>query len=144
MKEAIITADDIVGKEAVDPHGAVLGVVVKLHIDTRSKQITGITVDLGFLKPDLFVGIDYIHHFGVDAVLLNKVPAERFRNMRVIAVDGTEIGHVKDVVLEDSVITQLTVIPLHKKAFSKVLYHIPVSEIKEIGASVILRKEMTP
>ena len=72
--EDILTSDDILGKQALDPDGGILGTVIKLHISNKTKQMTGITIDLGFMRPDLYVGINYVKHFGIDAILLNKVP----------------------------------------------------------------------
>ena len=47
--QEITTSDDILGKEAIDPDGTILGIVTKLHIGKDDKKVTGITIDMGFM-----------------------------------------------------------------------------------------------
>ena len=35
----IITSDDVLGKETIDPDGSVLGVVTKVHIDKKTLNL---------------------------------------------------------------------------------------------------------
>ncbi|MFT4303931.1 MAG: PRC-barrel domain-containing protein [Candidatus Woesearchaeota archaeon] len=130
-----ITSDDILGKTAIAPNGAVLGVVIKMHIQKDAKIITGLTIDQGFMKPDLFVGIDYIKNFGVDTVFLSKMPFNKYIGMQVLTSEGNSIGHVKDFVIERKRISKFVV--SHK--FSKKIVYIPTNSIKEIGGSIILK-----
>ena len=132
-----ITADDILGKEAVDPDGAVLGIVMKIHIDKDEKSLVGITVDQGFMKPDLFIGIDYVKYFGVDAILLNQVPKDKFKGLNVLTADGSVLGTVKEVLMQNKKMLGLVVVK--SVAFSKREILVQVSKVKEIGASVILK-----
>lgn len=139
MKSSIITSDDILGKEAVDREGSLLGVVIKLHVDNKDKTIVGITVDQGFMKPDIFIGIDFIKYFGIDAVLINKVPEVRFRGLKVLTQDSEMIGVVDKVVMSDGKMKGIVVSPgtislLKENSF------VSAKDIKEIGVSVILRK----
>jgi sporulation protein YlmC with PRC-barrel domain len=130
MKETI-TSDDILGKEAVDSEGEILGVVVKLHIDKTSKQLVGLTIDQGFMKPDLYVGINNIKQFGVDAVLLNRAPVDKFLGLHVITSEGYKVGVVKQVIKQGNSVKVL-IIDKDKE--------IPFSSVKEIGASVVLKE----
>ncbi len=130
----MITSDDILGKEAVDSEGSILGVVIKLHID--DKTVIGITVDQGLMKPDLFIGSDHIKRFGVDAVLLNSVPSETYKGLRVITALGKELGIVKDIRKKREKVISIIVI---KTAFSREEMVIPFKSIKTIGESVILK-----
>ena len=139
MKE-IITSDDILGKEAVDPDGDILGVVVKLHIDKLKRQITGITVDQGFMKPDLFIGLDYVKYFGIDAVLLSKTPEEKFKGLDVLTIHGEHLGKVNSYRMDKNILKSLIIKSTNKNYFDSKSVHIPASEIKEIGNSVILKK----
>jgi len=127
-KKKIITSDDILGKDAVDPDGEVLGVVTKLHIDKKTKQITGITIDEGFMKPDLFVGIRHIKNFGIDSVFLSKVPTKKYIGLKVFDSEGRLIGRVKKIISKRHKVNSIEI----PKGI------IPSSDIKEIGASVIL------
>lgn len=131
-----ITSDDILGKEAVDSEGDILGVVMKLHIDKQNKLLTGITIDQGFLKPDLFVGIQYIQNFGVDTVFLNYIPHHKFKGLHVRSFDGHELGTVRDIQMDGNKLVSLTF--GHN---SKDLTQAPISQIKEIGAGVILKQQ---
>jgi len=134
VERTIITSDDILGKEAVDPEGQILGVVMKLHIDKQSKKMVGLTIDQGFMKPELFIGLNYIKNFGVDTVFLNKVPVDKFKGMEVITADGEIVGKVKTVNAESYRVKELIV----GKGIKKFL--IPASGIDKIGSSVILKK----
>ena len=88
----IITSDDILGKEALDPDGEVIGVVMKLHIDRRNKQLVGVTIDQGFLKPDLFVGLESVERFGIDALFINRIALEKYHGVAVYSAGGMKIG----------------------------------------------------
>jgi sporulation protein YlmC with PRC-barrel domain len=138
MKKTI-TSDDILGKDAVDTEGDVLGVVMKLHIDKVSKKITGITIDQGFMKPDLFIGMSYIKNFGIDAVFINRVPAAKFRGLKVITPEGKHVGIVRDVRSQRHKVSEI-IITKKRVAISKDKYVIPSSDIQEIGENVVLKK----
>jgi sporulation protein YlmC with PRC-barrel domain len=140
MKSKIITCDDILGKEVLDPHGSILGVITKVHINVNSKSVVGLTVDMGLLKPDLFVGVNYIKHFGVDAVLLNKMPAEKLTGLKVLKFDGEPIGTVKDVVKSGAKIKELVVVTNLLPVIRKEII-VPYTSIKQIGVSIILKKD---
>ncbi len=98
MDQNSITSDDILGKEAVDADGEIIGIVVKLHISKEHKNLQGITIDQGFMKPDLFIGMHYVKNFGIDAIFLNRVPPNRFKGLYVYNHLGKVLGHVKTVV----------------------------------------------
>jgi sporulation protein YlmC with PRC-barrel domain len=135
-KKSIITSDDILGKDAVDSDGTVLGVVIKLHIDKEFKRMTGITIDEGFMKPNLFIGMNYIKNFGVDSVFINKNPIEKYVGLRVLDSGGDLIGTVKSV---NSKRHRLKSIEISKGLGGKVV--ILSSDIQEIGESVILKPD---
>lgn len=137
QKTIPFTSDDILGKDAIDPEGGILGVIIKLHIDKPSKTITGITIDQGFLKPNLFIGIDYIKHFGIDTVLLNKVPTDTYYGLEVLTNSGRNIGRVQDIIFHKNKIK--TLIVTVKKPFKTIEVRISASDIVEIGANVIVK-----
>ena len=93
-----ITSDDILGKDVIDSEGDIIGVSSKMHIDNRNKQIIGLTIDQGFMKPDLYVGLEYVKTFGVDSVLLNTSPKSKIRGLNVLDNDGKKIGFVSDII----------------------------------------------
>lgn len=133
MKD-IITSDDILGKKAVDIDGDILGIVIKLHIDNIEKKIVGITVDQGFMKSDLFVGIEFIQHFGVDAVMLNRYPLDKLKGMKVFTKEGCYKGFVSKVYKEENTLKGIEC----NKRFEKPI-GISATEIEEIGNSIILK-----
>jgi len=137
-KRTIITSDDILGREAVDPEGEILGVVMKLHIDKESKKMIGITIDQGFMKPDMFIGMHYIKNFGVDAVFLNKVPTDKFRGLDVITSGGKMIGTVNKVNAKRHKVEEIIIAKPGR--FSRQMASIAASDIEEIGSSVVLKK----
>ncbi len=138
MKKEIITSDDILGKEAVDPEGSIIGTITKVHIDTSNLKVTGITVDMGLLKPDLFIGSNFIKKFGADSILLKKVPHHKYRGLRVLTEGGRLIGRVKHIIMDDGRVKNFVI------KSQKILdghYTIDYKDIKHIGESIILKKE---
>jgi sporulation protein YlmC with PRC-barrel domain len=138
MKKNIITTDDILGKEVVDAQGEVLGVIQMLHIDKSTKSIVGITVDQGFMKPDLFIGLEYIQQFGVDTVFLNTFPRDKIKGMQVLNANGKNVGVVSSINFSDSNRLKSIVV---KKGFNSSNEIISVSRIREIGYNVILKDD---
>lgn len=134
-----ITSDDILGKTAVDPNGSLLGTVVKLHIDNNNKTIQGITVDQGFMRPDLFVGIEHVRRFGIDAVLLSSIPYDRLKGKRVLSAKGVILGTVAKVVTDGPDLKTL-VLSKKTRAFKREESEVNAREVKEIGQTIILRK----
>ncbi len=136
----IITSDDILGKEALDPEGQILGVVVKLHIDRVEKRITGITIDQGFMKPDLFVGIDFVRTLGVDAILLNTIPFEKYKGLKVLNSDGSEAGFVEEAVSKNGKL-EFLLVKTSLNPLSKERKKIPAAKIQEIGDKILLKRK---
>ncbi len=136
-----ITSDDILGKEAIDPEGEFLGIVMKLHIHREKKSLVGITVDQGFMKPDLFVGLEFIERFGVDAVFLNRIPYEKYRGLKVYTHDGQLAGTVQDARESGGILVGIVVKLREKEGASlkKRVVEIPARQIDEIGSSVVLK-----
>lgn len=139
MNQKITTSDEILGKDVVDPNGAILGIVTKIHIDMDVKELIGITIDQGLFRPDLFIGIDFVDRFAVGVVFLSKVPSDTYRGLKVFSHEGKTIGSVKSVVLTNRVLSELIVVPKSIK-ISKHNISISISEVEEIGFSVILKK----
>ena len=140
--EEQITSDDILGREAIDPEGEYLGIVMKLHIDRHRKELIGITIDQGFMKPDLFVGLEYIARFGVDAVLINKIPLEKYRSLKIYTSAGQLCGIVQDIEERNGRVEK--VIARLKKFDSphsiKGVVEIPVRKIETLGHAILLKK----
>ena len=136
----VIISDEILGKDALDPEGGIVVVVVKVHIDEASMKITGITVDQGFMKPDVFVGSNYIKTFGVDTILLSKVPSTSYKGIQIITADGKIIGHVKDVVTEGAKVKELIGLSKNIAITKKKEFIVSNKQINEISSSVILNK----
>ena len=141
-KTKIITSGDILGKEAVDPEGSILGVITKVHIDKRTMKVTGITIDMGLLKPDLFVGSKYLKHLGADTILLKRVPHDKYRGLRVLTEGGELIGKVKHIIVTDRKKIKEFVVSTKKLWDSH--YSITYRDIKEIGDSIILKTGSKP
>ena len=131
----IITSDDILGKDVIDTEGQIIGVVQQLRIDKKSKKIVGILIDQGFMKPDLFVGIDAIKNLGVDSIFLKKSPSSKIKGIEVYDSNGKKVGVVHDIIKGKSNISAILVKqgPLSKP------FKIKAQHIKTIGFSVILK-----
>ena len=137
QKKNIITSDDILGKDVIDSDGDIIGVSSKLHIDARTKQIVGITVDEGFMKPDLYVGLEYVKTLGVDSLLLKTSPKAKTRGLNVLDSRGRKVGVVDDVISVGKS-NRFKAIVVKETAFSKP-FTIKSKLIKEVGYSVILK-----
>ena len=135
-QDELITSDDILGKEIIDSTGEILGVIQKLHIDKQKKEITGVTIDQGFMRPDLFIGLEYIKQFGIDTVFLNTYPKEKIIGMNVIDKNGKQIGHVTDIDYKSK--NKIRAIKVKHGVIQKI-NTINIQEIKEIGYNVILK-----
>lgn len=135
----IITSDDILGKDVIDSDGEIIGVSTKIHIDNKNKIIIGLTIDQGFMKPDLYIGLEYIRTFGVDSILLNTSPKSKVRGLNVLNSSGKKIGYVIDVSSIGKT-NRIKGIIVKEKALSKP-FLIKSRDVKEIGYSVILRHD---
>jgi len=135
-KENWITSDEILGKDVLTKEGEILGVVQQLHIDKINKYIIGITVDEGFMKPDLFIGIENVKLFGVDSIFLKSNPKLSFKGLQVFDNVGKKIGVVDKVIItpRSGKIKELKV-----KTNNNKIKDISAKEIKSIGVNVILK-----
>ena len=133
------TSDDILGKVALDPLGNLLGTVVKLHLDNETKEVLGVTIDQGFVKPDLFVGIDHVRRFGIDAVMLNSMPFHLLKGKRVLSFKGEVLGTVVRVNADEGLLQSL-VVSKKSGAFKKEEVVVEARDVKETGETIILRR----
>ena len=131
----IITTDDILGKDVIDARGDILGVVQKIHVNKRTKEFVGITIDEGFMKPQLYVGIDHVKTFGVDTVILNTVPTDRLRGMSVFSGEMRLLGTVTDVTTEAATSKIASIIV--KSGIRT--QEIPAAKIKRIDMNILLK-----
>jgi uncharacterized protein YrrD len=136
IREDIITSDDILGKDAIDIDGDILGIVMKLHISKKDKKILGITIDQGFMKPDLYVGIEHIKNFGKDTIFLTRIHYEKYKGLEVISHNGERIGVVQDILLENNLLKKIII---SKSIFTKKNEEIELKFIEEIGSRIILK-----
>lgn len=127
------TSDEILGKDVLDINGRVLGIVQKMHIDRRLKKIVGVTVDEGFMKPQLYVGVENIKFFGLDAVILN-IEFESYVGLKVFDSEGNIIGSVKKILKTKTGKLQEIMINT-----SDGIKNIRSSKIKSMGENVILK-----
>lgn len=97
----MITSDDILGKDVLDPEGAVLGVVSRLHFEEDPYTLTGVTVDQGFGYPDLYIGMSHVESVGVDAMFLSSRPLMNLTGRPVYDRSGAYLGDVEDVQMLD-------------------------------------------
>lgn len=130
----IVTSDEILGKDVLSKDGGILGLVSKIHINKKTKKILGITLDCGFAKPDLYVGVKHIKTFGVDSVLLDISPQHGLRGLGVYDINGLDIGKVSNVSYKSS--NALNYIEVRTG-----VKHVQITprHIKTIGNNIILK-----
>lgn len=131
-----ITSDDILGKDVVDPHGDTVGIVQQLRIDKETKKIVAVLVDQGFLKSDLYVGLDYVENFGIDSVFINRLPVPKLRGFEVYDLKGKLVGYVADVLQKDDSISAILV----RRSIFRRPEAVAAKYVKTIGFSVILNE----
>ena len=139
IEKEIITSDDILGKDVVDVDGEIIGVVQQLRIDKKSKKIVGILMDQGFMKPDLYIGLDFIKNFGVDSVFLSQSPQPKIKGLDIYDKKGKHVGFVFDII-EDKKKNTIKAIIMKKTQLGK-SYVITRRFIKTIGFNIILRQK---
>ncbi len=137
-KQDIITSDDILGKDVIDSDGEIIGISTKIHIDNKTRQLIGVTIDQGFGKPDLYVGLEYIRTFGIDSILLTTSPKSKVRGLKVLDSFGKTVGYVEDV-LSIGKTNRFKGIKVKKGTLSKP-FIVRSKDIKEIGHAVILKE----
>jgi len=97
-----ITAEDVLGKDVIDPRGTFIGVTDKLLLSPKTMEVLGISVDKGFLKKGLIIGVGHIKEVTPHAVLLSTTPASQIRGMQVFCSDGSKSGVVEAVILKEN------------------------------------------
>lgn len=133
-----ITSEDILGKEAIDIEGKVVGVVERVLIDPQKLNLIGITIDRGLVYKSISIGKNYVKSITKRAVFLKiRIPYE-IRGAKVFDINGKLIGNVSNVELRgnQNVIKNIVVSRgiLRKKVV------IPGEFIRVAGESVILNK----
>lgn len=100
MNAETATADDLLGLDVIDAQGNYLGIVDKVFIDPIHIELTGISVDKGFLNKGLAIGKSYIKRITKVAIFLSVTPAVTIKGMQVFSSDAKNIGVVQEVILE--------------------------------------------
>ncbi|MFP4403437.1 MAG: PRC-barrel domain-containing protein [Candidatus Woesearchaeota archaeon] len=131
----IITSDDILGKDVIDSKGNLIGIITKLHIDKKKKKIIGMSIDTGFLKATLFVGINLIINFGIDTVFISHTPKTKYLGLLVFDRKGDYIGKIVNVAMIDEN-KEIDYLIVKTKFFKKIT--INNKNIKLIGRNIIL------
>ena len=135
-EKSVITSDDILGKDVIDIEGNSIGIVTIMHIDKKTKSIVGVSVDTGFMKPQVFVGIDLIKNFGIDAVYISKTPSSRYIGMSVYDIYGNYVGKVDHLEFSEKSQTVQRVVVSIGMMRSVVLI---TRHLKNIGRGIILK-----
>jgi sporulation protein YlmC with PRC-barrel domain len=131
----ILSTDNILGKDVIDKSGQSIGVVNQVHIDKLDKNIIGISIDSGFMKPLVFVGIDLIVNFGVDSVYIQQTPRSRYIDMIVFDNIGVIVGKVKNVYFKDESF-EISHIKIKVSMLKSLL--LDVKYVKRIGRNIFL------
>ena len=139
----MITSDEILGTEAIDSEGDFLGIVMKLHLDPVHKTILGISIDPGLWKPDLYIGIDFVKQFGVDAIFLSTIPDSKYKSIPVFTYEGKKIGSILNISIGKNKLREIKIQinPTWRNFFrSRQTFSLTDSSIHELGHSLVLKK----
>lgn len=125
-------------KPVVTPNGSILGKVIQIRIQDGTCHLEGLVIKKLF-KKKFFVSSDYIKHISLDAIMLTEEIANQYINVEVITYDGEKFGRVVEVhrVQNTNKIESLTV---KRRGILKRKVTIPLNDIHQIGASIILKE----
>lgn len=128
-----VNVKKLIGKNVLSEGGTVVGTIYEVRLNPNGFDMEGIVVStrVGML----YIGKSYFSSISDYSVILNTELGLLVRGRRVITVDGKILGKVKQVNRKGNTneIENLLVGTFWKK------YLIPVSAIKQIASSVLLK-----
>lgn len=130
--EGLITSDDILGKDVIDAMGRYIGILSILHIKKDTKMLKGISIDTGFMKPTVYVGISMVTNLGIDAIYITYTPGSRYLDLKVFDKDGAYVGKVIKTEYEGNDVKNIVM----RAGFRKL--NLDVKRINVLGRNIIL------
>lgn len=131
--EKTVNVKKLIGKNVLSEGGTVVGTIYEVRLSPNGFDMEGIVVStrVGML----YIGKSYFSSISDYSVILNTELGLLVKGRRVITVDGKTLGKVKQVNRKGNTneIDSLLVGTFWKK------YLIPVSAVKQIASSVLLK-----
>lgn len=136
-----LTSDDILGKDVIDTNGEFIGITDKIYFDKKTVECLSISVDKGFLRKGFIIGKDYISRITKHAIFLNIQPVFSLKEMIVFDVNGTYIGEVMKVQLQESKNIVDSILVKTKLFKGTKTITIQSSDILNVHKNIVLKKE---
>ena len=130
--QGLITSDDVLGKDVIDSMGRYIGILSILHIKKDTKALKGISIDTGFMKPTVYVGINKVINLGVDAIYIMYTPGSRYLDLKVFDKNGAYVGKVIKTEYEGSIVKRIII----RKGFKKLV--LDVKHITVLGKNILI------
>ncbi|MFW6013731.1 MAG: hypothetical protein ACOCQG_01020 [Candidatus Nanoarchaeia archaeon] len=130
--KGLITSDDVLGKDVIDSMGRYIGILSVLHIKKDTKALKGISIDTGFMKPSVYVGINKIMNLGIDAIYIKYTPGSRYLDLKVFDKKGGYVGKVIKTDYEGTIVKRIIL----RSGFHKLV--LDVDHISVLGRNIII------
>lgn len=136
-----IALHQVLGKRVLSRSGKVFGRVREIRVSDDGLSIEGALVSRGLFQKDVFVGRGYFDRLTVDSLVLKIDPFLTLRGLKVVSSEGEVLGKVVDFVRGNNTndLDSLVV-----KSFMRGTFSVPVSAIKSVGYSLILKPTYEP
>jgi len=131
----------VVGKRVLSKNGQLVGHVSSIQVSDDGLSVEGALVSRGLFKKKIFIGKGYIDRLTMDSLVLKVDPFLLFKDVKVVSSEGEVIGRVIDFVRINNTndLDSLTV-----KGFMRGTFSVPLTAIKSVGYSIILKPNYEP
>lgn len=126
----------IIGSKVLTERGIPIGRVLQLRIAPNMKNIEGILVKRGIFKPLVFFGATYLDKLTPQGIILNIEPVMLLKGRKVITYEGEVIGFIREIVRFGNT-NDIKALVVH--SFLRGTFNVPVTEVKSLGKSIILK-----
>lgn len=132
--EDTINLRRLIGKRVLSEGGAIVGRISEVRVDPEGFELEGVVVSRGFESP-IYIGKSYFAKLSNYSVILNTELSVLLNGRKVLTTDGKVIGKIIEINRKGTTndIESILVGRWWKK------YLIPVSDIKQIGNSVLIK-----
>lgn len=131
----------VVGKRVLSKNGQLVGHVSSIQVSDDGLSVEGALISRGLFKKKIFIGKGYIDRLTLDSLVLKVDPFLLFKDVKVVSSEGEVIGRVIDFVRINNTndLDSLTV-----KGFMRGTFSVPLTAIKSVGYSIILKPNYEP
>jgi len=132
--EQTLNLRKLTGKRVLSEGGSIVGYVSEIRINPKGFELEGIVVERRFEYP-IYIGKSYFSTLSNYSVILNTELSILIKGRKVLTINGKKLGRVTQVNRKGTTneIESIIVSSLFRK------YQIPISEIKQMGDSILIK-----